>query len=109
MLRRPTLAALVLLVLGASPGAFAQASVAYRLSFPERVHRLMQVEVTFTDVPAGALQVRMSRSSPGRYAIHEFAKNIIDLTATDAEGRPLTVARPNPHQWDVTGHTGTVR
>ena len=109
MLRRQTLGALILLVLGASPGAFAQASVAYRLSFPERVHRLMQVEVTFTEVPAGALQVRMSRSSPGRYAVHEFAKNIIGLAATDGEGRPLTVAHPNPHQWDVTGHTGTVR
>jgi predicted metalloprotease with PDZ domain len=104
---RASIVAIVLLF--GSAGAIAQAPVAYRLSFPERVHRLMQVEVTFTDVPAGSLQVRMSRSSPGRYALHEFAKNVIDLSATDAAGRPLTVVRPNPHQWDVSGHTGTVR
>jgi predicted metalloprotease with PDZ domain len=89
--------------------AAAQAPVAYRLSFPQPEHRWMQVEVTFNDVPEGVLQVRMSRSSPGRYAIHEFAKNVYNVTVTDAAGKPLTVAHPNPHQWDVTGHSGTVR
>jgi predicted metalloprotease with PDZ domain len=99
----------LVLFLSAVSEALAQAAVAYRLSFAERAHRLMHVEVTFTDVPAGPLQLRMSRSSPGRYALHEFAKNVIDLKATDADGRPLTIGRPNPHQWDVSGHTGTVR
>ena len=51
----------------------------------------------------------MSRSSPGRYALHEFAKNVLDVRATDAAGRPLPIAHPNPHQWDVTGHSGEVR
>ena len=69
----------------------------------------MQVEVTFRDVPAGPLQLHMSRSSPGRYAIHEFAKNVFDLRVTDEAGAPLAVAHPNPHQWNVTGHSGTVR
>src|SRR5688500_9754590 len=87
----------------------AQAPVAYRLQFPEREHRLMQVDITFADVPAGPLQLRMSRTSPGRYALHEFAKNVFDVRITDAGGRPLPVSRPNPHQWDVTGHGGAVR
>jgi predicted metalloprotease with PDZ domain len=69
----------------------------------------MQVEVTFADVPAGTLQVRMSRSSPGRYALHEFAKNVFDVRVTDGAGRKLSAARPNLHQWDVAGHDGTVR
>ena len=89
--------------------AAAQAPVAYRLSFAERAHRLMQVEITFADIPPGPLQVRMSRSSPGRYAIHEFAKNVIDVTATDAAGRVLPIARTSPQQWDVSGHSGTVK
>ena len=88
--------------------ALAQAPVAYRLSFPEREHRLMQVEITFREVPAGPLQLRMSRSSPGRYAIHEFAKNVFDVRVTDESGKPLTVSRPNAYGWDVTGHSGTV-
>ena len=69
----------------------------------------MQVEITFTDVPAGVLQLRMSRSSPGRYALHEFAKNVYNVQVTDTAGMPLTVTRPNPHQWDVNGHSGHVR
>ena len=91
------------------PGsAQAQAPVDYRLSFPAPEHRWMQVDVTFADVPVGPLQLRMSRSSPGRYALHEFAKNVFDVRITDATGAALSVTRPNLHQWDVAGHAGTV-
>jgi predicted metalloprotease with PDZ domain len=91
-------------------GPVAQTPVSYRVSFPEREHRLMQVEITFTDVPAGLLQLRMSRTSPGRYALHEFAKNVFDVRITDAAGQPVMVSRPNPHQWDVTtASSGDVR
>ncbi len=79
------------------------------MSFPEPQHRWMQVEVIFPEVPAGPLQVRMSRTSPGRYALHEFSKNVYDVIVTDGAGRPLTPARPNLHQWDIGGHDGTVR
>ncbi len=89
--------------------AWAQSPVAYRLSFPQPEHRWMQVEITFTDVPDGVLELRMSRSSPGRYALHEFAKNVYNVRVTDAAGTPLTVTRPNPHQWNVGGHSGHVR
>jgi predicted metalloprotease with PDZ domain len=89
--------------------AFAQAPVEYRLSFPAPEHRWMQVDVTFPEVPPGQLQVRMSRSSPGRYALHEFAKNVFDVRITDGAGKTVTVARPNLHGWEVTGHDGTVR
>src|SRR5688572_6722136 len=89
--------------------ALAQTPVAYRLSFPERIHRLMQVEITFAEVPAGPLELRMSRTSPGRYAVHEFAKNVFDVRITDGAGRALTVTRPNPHQWTVRDHQGEVR
>src|SRR5688572_24445987 len=98
-----------LLVFLVQPEASAQTPVAYRLSFPEAAHHLMQVEATFTTVPPGPLELRMSRSSPGRYALHEFAKNVFDVRITDDEGKALSVTRPNPHEWDVTGHSGTVR
>ncbi len=86
----------------------AQAPVSYRVSFPAAEHRWMQVEVTFPAVPPGPLQVRMSRTSPGRYALHEFAKNVFDVHVRDGKGTALTPTRPNLHQWDVEGHDGTV-
>jgi predicted metalloprotease with PDZ domain len=106
--RRSCALLFVFLVLHCAEG-LGQTPVAYRISFPEREHRWMQVEATFTDVPAGPLELRMSRSSPGRYALHEFAKNVFDVRITDPSGRPLAVTRPNPHRWDVSGHTGAVR
>ena len=51
----------------------------------------------------------MSRTSPGRYALHEFSKNVYDVVVTDGAGRALTASRPNLHQWDVAGHDGVVR
>jgi predicted metalloprotease with PDZ domain len=50
----------------------------------------------------------MSRTSPGRYALHEFAKNVFDVQIRGGNGKNLTVSRPNLHQWSVTGHDGLV-
>jgi predicted metalloprotease with PDZ domain len=96
-------------LLGAPTLSSAQAPVEYRLSFSEPEHRLMDVAVDFRDVPEGPLELRMSRTSPGRYALHEFAKNVFDVRVTDGAGMALPVSRPNPHQWNVTGHAGAVR
>ena len=95
MARRHTFPAFLLVIL-LSPGAYAQVPVAYRLSFPEAAHHLMHVEATFADVPAGPLQLRMSRSSPGRYALHEFAKNVFDVRITDyrRQGADGVTAKP---------------
>ena len=56
--------AVIIFVLSAS-AAFAQAPIEYRLSFPSPEHRWMQVEARFPEVPAGTLQLRMARTSPG--------------------------------------------
>jgi predicted metalloprotease with PDZ domain len=105
--RRRTAGVLALL-LAAAPAA-AQQSVEYDIRFPNRAHHEAEVTATFRGVPAGQpLQVRMSRTSPGRYALHEFAKNVYAVRATDGAGRDLSFTRPDPHQWDVAGHDGTV-
>lgn len=83
--------------------------VSYRVSFPEPHHHWMQVEVTFSGLGTRPLQARMSRSSPGRYAVHEFAKNIFWLEAVNGKGVALTPTRPTPYQWNVAGHDGTVK
>jgi predicted metalloprotease with PDZ domain len=100
-------AAVVIVLLSTSAWAQSQA-IEYTLSFPAPEHRWMQVEVRFPNVPAGPLQLRMARTSPGRYALHEFAKNVFDVSIVNGKGQPTTATRPNPHQWDVAGHDGTV-
>jgi hypothetical protein len=59
----------------------ARTAVDYRVSFPEPHHHWMQVEATFPSVEAATLELRMSRSSPGRYSLHDFAKNVYDVHA----------------------------
>ena len=103
---KPVLLALLLFLLATS--AAAQETV-YEISFPNAVHHEAAVAVSFSGLPPGPLQVRMARSSPGRYALHDFAKNVYAVSATDGRGRPLRVTRPDPYQWDVAGHDGTVR
>jgi len=105
---RRHLRVLLLLLLSAT-SAWAQAvPFEYRLSFPAPEHRWMQVEARFGGLPPGTAEIRMSRTSPGRYALHEFAKNVFEVTITDGAGRAIEPARPSLHQWDVSGHDGTV-
>ena len=86
----------------------AAAPIAYRFSFPEPQHRWMQVEASFTELAAAPLELRMSRSSPGRYSLHDFAKNVYEVHAVAGDGRELTASRPDPYGWTVAGHDGRV-
>jgi len=87
----------------------AASPIAYRFSFPEPEHHWLQVEATFTELDGAPLELRVSRSSPGRYSLHDFAKNVYDVHAFDANGRELTVARPDAYGWSVPSHGASVR
>jgi predicted metalloprotease with PDZ domain len=84
-------------------------TVRYKISFDNAVHHEARVTATFTALGNVPLEAMMSRSSPGRYALHEFAKHVYGLEAYDSKGNRLAVERPNPHQWTVGGHDGTVK
>ncbi len=105
---RHLLALGITLALPATARAQSADTTRYEIAFPNAVHHEAEVTVEFRGVPAGPLELRMSRSSPGRYALHEFAKNVYAVRAADSRGRALTITRPNPHQWNVSGHDGTV-
>ena len=83
-------------------------STVYEVSFDNAVHHEAEVEVTFTNIKNDVFEFRMSRTSPGRYALHEFAKNVYNVKATDGDWNELEVERPDPYSWVVRGHNGTV-
>jgi predicted metalloprotease with PDZ domain len=89
-------------------GVHAAGAIEYRFSFPEPQHRWMQVEAMFPDLPDGPLELRMSRSSPGRYSLHDFAKNVYDVHAFGGDGAELTATRPDAYGWTVSHHNGRV-
>lgn len=90
----------ILCLLVALP-SFAKPPVEYRLSFANAVHHEVEVMATFREVAQPTLEVLMSRSSPGRYALHEFAKNVYQFRASDPSGEALNVVRPSPYGWAV--------
>src|SRR5690349_2465509 len=71
-----------------------QPPILYKVSFPEPEHHWMQVEITFSSLDTKPLDVRMSRSSPGRYAVAEFAKNVFSIEAYNAQGQKIPYTRP---------------
>jgi predicted metalloprotease with PDZ domain len=107
---RAWLASLVLLSAALPAAAQDPSPITYRVSFDGAPHHWLEVEATFPDIDRAApLRVRMSRSSPGRYSIHEFAKNVFSFEAFDGAGRRLGATRPEADEWVVAGHDGTVR
>tara|TARA_E500000318_G_scaffold26706_1_gene26732 strand:- start:704 stop:2500 length:1797 start_codon:yes stop_codon:yes gene_type:complete len=80
----------------------------YQISFDNAIHHEAIVEATFPNLNSDKVEFRMSRTSPGRYALHEFAKNVYGFEAMDSRGKALTVTRPNPYAWEVSGHDGTI-
>ena len=83
-------------------------TVRYAVTFPDPAHHEARVVADFP-TRADTVVVWMSRSSPGRYALHEFAKNVYDVQATDPEGRPLRVVRRDPYRWLVVAGRRPVR
>jgi predicted metalloprotease with PDZ domain len=108
MLARRALTAAAALVTLLAWAAGAAEPVHYWITIPEPEHHWMQVEATFPDLGTEPLDLRMSRSSPGRYGIHDFAKNVYDVHVFGNDGRELTAERPDPSGWRVSGHGGSV-
>ncbi len=87
-----------------------QTKVAYHFDFSNRVHHTTKVTISVPKVPNKEfLNLRMSRSSAGRYALHEFAKNVYSVIAFDAKGNKLEVVRSSPYTWNVLKPTDNMK
>ena len=56
----------------ADPMASAAPAVVYDVAFPNAAHHEARITMVLPAVPPGPLELTMARSSPGRYALHEF-------------------------------------
>src|SRR5687767_4354378 len=81
----------------------------YVVSFPNIVHHEAHISLAASGIPAGKAIFRMSRSSPGRYATHEFGKNVYDVKAFDQSGHPMAINRVDGDVYEVPKQNGFVR
>lgn len=73
----------------------------YEVSLPNKVHHEAEIKLTLTWEANYPLVFEMAQTSPGRYAIHNFAKNIYDVKAEDSEGNVIDITRTDINRWKI--------
>jgi predicted metalloprotease with PDZ domain len=87
-----------------------QKAIFYSVSFPNAAHHEAEIVMTIPQAPGGEFKVRMSRSSAGRYATHEFGKNIYNVKATTVDGIDLGIKQIEGDVYQVIdNHAETVK
>lgn len=89
-------------------GSLYAQSIRYQFSAPNAAHHEAEISLTVDKLPAGPAYFNMSRSSPGRYAKHEFGKNVYNVKAVDETGKPLQVVKADADIYTVLKHKGKV-
>jgi predicted metalloprotease with PDZ domain len=82
----------------------------YSISFPNAIHHEAEIVMTIPQTPNHDFRVRVSRSSAGRYATHEFGKNIYNVKITDVAGAPVDYKQVEGDVYEIaTDHPETVK
>lgn len=87
----------------------AQEAIQYTLSLENAVHHEANISMTIPNAPVGPFKVRMSRSSPGRYATHEFGKNVYDVHAYGADGKEIKITQIDGDVYEIPNHQAQVK
>lgn len=89
--------------------ATAQTPIVYKIGLDNINHHELDVRINFPSLPPQPLVVRMPTASPGRYAEHNFAKNVYAVKAFDVDGKTLVVSRTGINEWTIANHGGSAQ
>lgn len=103
------LLAITLLLATASFAQQEQKPIFYSVSFPNAVHHEAEIVLTIPQAPSGRILLRMSRSSAGRYATHEFGKNIYNIKAYTQGDTSLKINQIEGDLYEIPVHGNTVK
>ena len=84
-------------------------SIGYKVSFPNIAHHEANIQLLVIGAISDSLVFKMSRSSPGRYATHEFGKNVYNLKAFDSVGNSLPCIRTDADVYKIAGRHSFVK
>lgn len=84
-------------------------AIYYAISFPNAAHHEAEIAMTIPQAPEGALRLHMSRSSAGRYATHEFGKNVYNVKAINADGTAVTIKQVEGDIYEIAQHGPAVK
>ncbi|MFN3188894.1 MAG: M61 family metallopeptidase [Aureliella sp.] len=90
--------------------AFAQdapptARIRYEITFPQVANHYVSIKATFEECVADQ-EVFMPVWTPGSYLVREYARHVDSVSATNANGDPLAVAKVSKNRWGVSCEDG---
>jgi predicted metalloprotease with PDZ domain len=77
----------------------------YEFAAPNASHHEAEITLTVSGLKPGPIFFRMSRSSPGRYATHEFGKNVYNVSAIDANSKSLDIEKTDAEVYKAGAST----
>jgi predicted metalloprotease with PDZ domain len=83
------------------------APVQYTVRFPNPINHYAEIDATFNGAPQSALDLYLPVWTPGSYLVREFARNLEDLSAATADGKPLTIEKTRKNRWRVSAGGGS--
>ncbi|MDB5156259.1 MAG: family metallopeptidase [Mucilaginibacter sp.] len=99
---------IALLTVGAIFAQPAPKPIYYAISFPNAAHHEAEIVMTIPQID-GPLRLHMSRSSAGRYATHEFGKNVYNVKAYNVDGTPLSLKQTDGDVYEIAEHGDVVK
>ncbi len=89
------------LVLFNSFHAYCEDTIYYHIAFPNAIHHEAEISITIENPGQEVYFFQMSRTSPGRYAVHNFGKNVYSVKAGKSDESVLEVVKTEPDVWKV--------
>jgi predicted metalloprotease with PDZ domain len=95
--------ALLALTLGAPQVALAQdAFSSYEIDLRDRSDDTFKVRVTFSELSAVDSIFQFATTAPGTYQVMDIGRFVSDFSATDAQGRSITVEKVDLNRWRLS-------
>lgn len=88
--------------------SFSQDTLTYTINFPNAVHHEAEISLHIEDIQANELTAIISNSSPGRYAEHNFGKNVYSMQAYDDDNKSSSIQRVEPNIWAIADINQTI-
>lgn len=92
----------ILLICVVAIATVAQDTITYKVSFPNAVHHEAEIAIQLGNISKERIHVVMSKTSPGRYAVHDFGKNVYNVKAFGEQNNQLQIHRIEPDAWEIS-------
>lgn len=88
-------------------GTMASMTIRYQITPASAGAHYFDVELSYTPVDGQASQLRLPSWIPGSYLVRDFARNIVEISATSA-GKPLALKKLDKDNWGVAAADAVV-